>query len=188
MEPIPPVGSVGFGSVCLEKLSASCWLMVEVAWMYCTSGNRPVAHTRSPSSKSNGRSVTGCSSSDWLEASSVISGKGLVLQVLMLASSFFRFRLSVRTLSLHPMQQRGRHRVISTFPVLQSILGLCSLSQVIPRIRFCLPRPVTANKARSECFSYRTISSTTSDMQPASFGVLSTLKTGITLESFFVRS
>jgi hypothetical protein len=128
------------------------------------------------------------SASDKLLASgpTVPLQKGPVRQALMLASSFFRFRLSVLTSSLHPMQQRGRQQVISTLPVLQSISGLCSLSQVIPRIRFCLPKPVTANNARSECFSYRMMSSTTSDMQPASFGVPSTLKTGITRKSFFV--
>jgi len=102
--------------------------------------------------KSNGRS-SAASSSSGLEVSSAISGKGLVWQAFMLASSFFRFRLSVLTSSLQPMQQRGRQRIILTFLVLQSISGLCSLSQVIPRIRFCLLRLVTVNSARSECFS-----------------------------------
>ncbi len=73
------------------------------AWTYCASGNRLVAHTWSPSSRSNGMSAAGCSSSGW-GVSSVLLGKGLVLQALMLASSFFKFRLSVLTSSLHPMQ------------------------------------------------------------------------------------
>ena len=149
--------------------------------MYCASGSSPVAHTQSPSSKSNRRSEV-CSSSSVASSNEV--GKGPVRQALMLASSFFEFCLSFQISSLHPIQHLGRHRVISTLPVLQSISGLCSLSQVIPSIMFCLPRLVTENSACSECFSYWMINSTTSDMLPASFAV----KTGMVQESFFVGS
>jgi hypothetical protein len=153
--------------------------------MYWASGSNPIAHTRSPSSKSKGKSEIGGSSS---EVSSDGSGNGPVRQALMPTSSFLELRLSVRSSFLHPTQHLGRHRVISTFPVLQSISGLCSLSQVIPSIIFCLPRLVTENKARSECLSYRMINSTTSKILLASFAVPSTLNTGIGRESFLVRS
>jgi len=136
--------------VFLEKLSTSHWLMVDVTLIYCASGSSPVAHTRSPSSKLKGKSEACGSSSD---ASFNEVGKGPVQQALMLASFFFEFRLSVRILSLHPIQHLRRHRVISTLPVLQSISGLCSLNQVMPSIMFCLPRLVTENSARSEWFS-----------------------------------
>src|ERR1700675_3007115 len=45
----------------------------------------------------------------------------------------------------------------------------------------CLPSCVMANRARSVCPLYRRVTSTISDIAPASFGVPSTLKTGMGL-------
>src|ERR1700686_3080850 len=45
----------------------------------------------------------------------------------------------------------------------------------------CLPSCVMANRARSVCPLYRRVTSAISDIAPASFGVPSTLKTGMGL-------
>jgi hypothetical protein len=55
-------------------------------------------------------------------------------------------------------------------------------------MRVCAPREVTAKRARSEWFLYLKIRSTTSVMEPASFKVPSTLRTGIGRESVLVLS
>ena len=68
-----------------------------------------------------------------------------------------------------------------TWRVCQLISGLCSSSQVNPRMMSCLPRLVTAKVVRSVCPSTQRITSTTPRMDPASFGDPSTLNTGIGL-------
>ena len=75
-----------------------------------------------------------------------------------------------------------------TLPDCQLTSGLCSRSQVRPRMMSWLPRPVTANVACSVWSRYHSIVSHTSDMLPASFSVPSMLYTGIGWLSFFVVS
>src|ERR1700682_3244888 len=104
----------------------------------------------------------------------------------MLASSFFASLLSSLTSVQQPLQHLGEQRDISTFPVCQSTSGLCSFNQVCPRIIFCLPSPVTEKSALSECPLYRSMSSATSEIEPAVLAVPSTLNTGTTIDSFFV--
>src|SRR5882762_4261811 len=50
---------------------------------------------------------------------------------------------------LQVLQRPGQRDILTSF-VTQSTSGLCSLSQVYPRIASCFPRPVTANWTRSE--------------------------------------
>jgi hypothetical protein len=170
--------------VFLAKLSASRWLIVEVARMYWASGIKPAAHTWSPSSILKGRSDTSGSSSEAL--SSTVAGKGPVQQAFTLASSFFKVLLSSLASFRHLMQHLDEHWDISTFPVFQSTSGLCSCNQVCPKIRFWLLRPVMQNRALSECLLYRRMSSATSVIAPAVLAVPSTFRTGIGVESFLV--
>ena len=63
---------------------------------------------------------------------------------------------------------------------LSSLHGwLCSRNHEYPRIRFCVPNPVTAKSAVSEWSLYVKTISATSVISPESFGVPSTLKTGM---------
>ena len=89
--------------------------------------------------------------------------------------SAFQAILSSQASSLHPEQQQGGHLDILTSPVTQWISGLCFCSQECPRMSFCLPKPMTANTVCSKWFQYLKMRSTTSVMEPASFGVPSTL-------------
>ena len=79
---------------------------------------------------------------------------------------------------LHVWHLSG-HRLITTFRVCQSISGLCSWSQVNPRMTSCFLRLVTVNNMRSVCPLYQRIVSTISVIDPASLQVPSTLKTGM---------
>lgn len=89
--------------------------------------------------------------------------------------------------SLHPRHCLGQ-RVMWTFPVIQSILGLCSLSQECPRMRSCFPSCVTASTARSACVPIWRTATTASEISPASLAVPSMLNTGIGHPSFLVVS
>ena len=105
----------------------------------------------------------------------------------MLAASMNEILCSAFTSFRHIRQWFG-HQLIVTSPDCQLTSGLCSQSQVRPRMMSWLPRPVTANVAHSMWSRYRSIVSHTSDMLPASFSVPSTLYAGIGQLSFFVVS
>ena len=152
--------------------------------MHSASGRSPVVQTRSPSSKSKGILDVGGSLSG---VSSAAFGKGPAQQALTLAASLFASFLSSLASVRQPLQRLGEQCDISTFPVLQSTSGLWSFNQVCPRIRFCLLRPVTENRALSECPLYRSRSSATSEIEPPTLALPSTLYTGIGRDSFLVR-
>ena len=90
--------------------------------MYCASRINLVAHTLSPSSISKGISevVRSMLASSSPSASSAVTGNEPERQALMLAASHFSIFLSSLAAVRHPLQHRGEHRDISTFPVLQS--------------------------------------------------------------------
>src|SRR5258708_6780163 len=70
------------------------------------------------------------------------------------------------------------HRENTMLPMIQSILGLWIFSQVLPTIRFFLPRLQTANVTHSVCPSICMIKLMVSLMVPPLLSVLSTLYTG----------
>ena len=107
-------------------------------------GIRPVEKIRSPSlmetGSSSGSVMSGpeSSSESWST-----SGKGPNKHASILLDSALRIIRSWWSSSRQPEQLPGGHRVIWTFPMLQSISGLCLCNQECPSINFCLPRLVT---------------------------------------------
>ena len=114
-------------------------------------------------------------------------GSGPARQVRILAASMNEILRSAFT-SFWQVRQWFGQRLIFTSPDCQLTSGLCSRSQLRPKMTSWLPRPVTANVARSVWSRYRRTASQTSDMLPASFSVPSTLYTGMGRLSFFVVS
>src|ERR1700761_1153784 len=113
-------------------------------------GNKPVARIRSPSSAETDSSSRSALSLELSSESWSTSGKGPMEHASILLVSAFRVICSWQSSSRHPEQQRGGHRDIWTFPVSQSISGLCLRNQECPSINFCLPKPVTQKVVRSE--------------------------------------
>ena len=134
-------------------------------------GSSPVEKIRSPSSYSGPSMSVPMGSRLSLSISSTIFGTGPSEQLLTVFSAVFQTFRSFLPSSQHPVQQRGGQWDILTSPVTQSISGLCFHNQECPRMSFCVPRPVTANRVFSEWVLKWRISSTTSVMEPASFGV-----------------
>ena len=138
-----------------------------------------MVNIRSPSSIS--ASVSSSSSSSRSRSGISPSEQSAIRQAWI-----FHSFLSSRISSLQPEQHLLKQQDILTSPVTRLMSGLCFCNQVWPIIMFCLPRLVTAKNTRSAWFQYCRFSSTTSVTDPASLGVLSTLRTGIGLESILV--
>ena len=114
---------------------------------------RPVEKIRSPSlmetGSSSGSVMSGpeSSSESWST-----SGKGPNRHTSILLDLALQIICSWQSSSQQPEQLPRGHRVIWTFPMLQSISGLCLRNQECPSINFCLPRLVTQKVVCSEWF------------------------------------
>src|SRR5215472_12117659 len=86
---------------------------------------------------------------------------------------------SVFSCSLHKEQHLSKQRLIFTSPDCQSTSGLCFCNHGKPSSKSCFPSDVTAKEVHSEWDWWQRTISSTSVIDPASFAVPSTLKTGM---------
>jgi hypothetical protein len=102
------------------------------------------------------------------------AGIGPARQVWMLSTSLNTSLRSLFNSFLQVWQWFG-HQLIFTMLVCQSTSGLCSQSQVRPRMISCRPILVTVKVTHSEWSRKCSTTSTTSKISPASFNEPSTL-------------